>query len=227
MKNVISVFLFSMLCLNMFGQSLEQKLNEQDRRLLTQALESGDYQTAATASQSLLVRDKNNLGIIDTLVLLYKIIGNQQGILYMTKRIIEADPGNLKALENHASAAKKLKQHGEAITTYNRLYQIEGNTKYLYEIAALYYGAKDEVTGEKVMQQIINSPRGKTDLIEIVVSKGQTIEVPVLAVAYNYLGYLNFANDKKEDAKFYFNKSLEVFPDFILAKNNLDNLKKK
>lgn len=226
MKYVLITILITVTCSCLFAQTFEQDLEKHNRKLLEQALESGDFNTAIAAVQSLITMQQRNVSLYDTLVSLYLASDNNQGVMYNTKRIIDLDPTNLKALDNHANAAKNLKQYGEAITTYNRLYQLKKNTKYLYEIATQYHAAKDEATAQKVMEQIINSPDSKKDSITMFVAEGISMKAPVLAVTYNYLGYLSFSKGKKEDARYYYQKALEVFPNFILATNNLENLDK-
>ena len=52
-------------------------------------------------------------------------------------------------------------------------------------------------------------------------------EVPMRAAAYNVKGICAMELNQEEAAKQNFNKAVELFPDFALAKGNLDAMAKK
>ena len=52
-------------------RKMKKFMDEQDNKLLSQALILGDMQTAIVATQSLITRDTANVIYLDTLVMLY------------------------------------------------------------------------------------------------------------------------------------------------------------
>lgn len=207
-------------------KGFEDNMLEHNEKLLVSSLNSGDFITALTATQTLLLYDTGNVGLYDTLYQLFVQTNNQQGVLIATKKVISANPADTKALEHHASAAKKLKIPGEIITTYQKLFEIEPDTRYLYEIAVQYYQSNNPSEGEKYFSKAVNSPRGKSDMITVLYNN-QRLQVPVLPAIYNYLGVYNELNGKIKDAMTFYGKALEIYPNYIIAKNNINKLKGK
>jgi tetratricopeptide (TPR) repeat protein len=226
------VFLSLIFVLLMFfackkNEGFKNQMDQQDRLLLNRALKANDAVTAIVATQSLLSRDTANIGLYDTLTQLYSRINHMQGVLYASKKIIDFNALDQKALENYASAAKQLGIFNESLATYSKLFEIENNSRYLYEMAVIFFNTKNEVSGEQKLMEVFNSPRSRSDEILIKVTQNQAVKVPVLAAAFNYYGFIHELNKQYDQAASYYKKALELAPNFILAKNNLEGLSKK
>lgn len=226
MRNLF-IALFALVIIST-GCSSERKMknfmNEQDNKLLSQALVLGDLQTAIVAVQSLITRDTANITYLDTLVMLYQNTNNQAGILQVSKKLLTINPANMMAMENVATAAKQLQLYQDALNSYSQLYGLTNNTRYLYEVADIYYRINNVAQGKQIFDQILNNPKSKTDVIPMLISQNNVIQVPVAAAALNYLGYAEAQQKNTEMAKALYAKALEVYPDFVIAKNNLANL---
>lgn len=205
-------------------RKMKKFMNEQDNKLLTQALSYGDMQTAIHAVQSLITRDTGNIKYLDTLVMLYQNTNNQLGVLQVSKRLLALNPNNMMAQENFATSAKQLQLFQEALNSYSQLYGLTNNTRYLYEVADIYYKVNNVTQGKAIFDQILNNPKSKTDVVPMLVGQNNVIQVPVAAAALNYLGFVEAQHNNLEAAKNLYTKALEVFPGFIIAKNNLANL---
>lgn len=210
------------------GCSSERKMknfmNEQDNILLSQALTLGDLQTAIGAVQSLITRDTANVTYLDTLVMLYQNTNNQAGILQVSKKLLAINPNNMLAMENFSTAAKQLQLYQDALNSYSQLYGLTNNTRYLYEVADIYYKVNNVAQGKQIFAQVLNNPKSKTDVVPMLVGQNNVLQVPVAAASLNYLGFVEAQLNNLEAAKELYNQALAIFPDFIIAKNNLANL---
>ena len=207
-------------------RKMKKFMDEQDNKLLSQALILGDMQTAIVATQSLITRDTANVIYLDTLVMLYQNMNNQLGVLQVSKRLLSLNPNNMMAQENFATAAKQLQLFQDALNSYSQLYGLTNNTRYLYEVADIYYKVNNVAQGKQIFDQILNNPKSKTDVVPMLVGQNNVLQVPVAAAALNYLGFVEAQQNNLENARNLYNKALEVFPGFIIAKNNLANIEK-
>jgi tetratricopeptide (TPR) repeat protein len=205
-------------------RKMKKIMDEQDNKLLTQALNLGDMQTAIYAVQSLITRDTANIMYLDTLVMLFQNSNNRLGVLQVSKKLLALNPNNMQAQENFATSAKQLQLYQDALNSYSQLYGLTNNTRYLYEVADIYYKVNNIAQGKQIFDQILNNPKSKTDIVPMLVAQNNVLQVPVAAAALNYLGFVEAQQNNIELARNYYNKAMEVFPGFIIAKNNLTNL---
>jgi tetratricopeptide (TPR) repeat protein len=226
MRNLF-VALFALVIIST-GCSSERKMkkfmDEQDNKLLSQALVLGDMQTAIHATQSLITRDTANIIYLDTLVMLYQNTNNQLGVLQVSRKLLAINPNNMMAQENFATSAKQLQLFQDALNSYSQLYGLTNNTRYLYEVADIYYKVNNVAQGRQIFEQILNNQKSKTDVVPMLVGQNNVLQVPVAAAALNYLGFVEAQQNNLEAARNLYSKALEVFPGFIIAKNNLANI---
>ncbi len=229
MKIVNVVFLFTVLTTLLSCNSkdnFEQKMNTHDRLILENSFETGDVHSAIYSIQSLLSRDTNNLGLMDTLTNLYLQIGNQQSAFNLSGKILEQKPENIEMLEIRGKTAANIRRAQIAVDVYSKLFEIDKNTRYLYEIAVQSFNTGNISYGKKVVETIINSPRSKTDLYSYKLPNGQIIEIPVKAVAHYFIGSYEEINGEKAEAMNHYQKALEIYPKYGLAANKLRDLLK-
>ena len=210
------------------GCSSERKMkkfmDEQDNKLLSQALVLGDMQTAIVAVQSLITRDTANIIYLDTLALLYQNTNNQLGVLQVSRKLLALNPNNMMAMENMATSSKQLQLYQDALNSYSQLYGLTNNTRYLYEVADIYYKVNNVAQGNQIFQQIINNPKSKTDVVPMLIGQNNVIQVPVAAAAFNYLGFVEAQQNNFAQAKSFYENALSIYPGFVIAKNNMANL---
>lgn len=205
-------------------RKFKKLMDQQDNKLLSQALNFGDMQTSIVAAQSLISRDTGNIKYLDTLAMLYQNTNNQLGVLQVSKKLLALNPNNMMAQENFATSAKALQLYQEALNSYSQLYGLTNNTRYLYEVGDIYYKVNNATQGRQIFEQILNNPKSKTDVVPMLVGQNNVLQVPVAAAALNYLGFIEAQKNNLGAAKELYTKALEIFPGFIIAKNNLANL---
>lgn len=205
-------------------RKFKKLMDDKDNKLLSQALNMGDMTTSIVAVQSLISRDTANVIYLDTLSMLYQNTNNQFGLLQVSKKLLTINPNNMMAQENFATAAKSLQLYQDALNSYSQLYGLTNNTRYLYEVGDIYYRVNNAAQGRQIFEQILNNPKSKTDVVPMLVGQNNVLQVPVAAAALNYVGFVEAQQKNYEVAKNLYTKALEVFPGFIIAKNNLANL---
>ena len=208
------------------GSNFDKKMDRHDRLVLKKAIQIGDASAAMTSVVSLLTRDSNNTGLYDTLAQICRNTNNISGILYASAKVLKTQPNNISMLELFAISSSAKGNNRDAIASYNKLFELKKNTRYLLEIALIYYNSKAFADAKQVMSNIINNPSSKTDMTTVPVGEGQSVSVPVLAALYNVLGFDADLGKDSKTATEYYKKALEIAPDFSLAKNNLANVGK-
>jgi hypothetical protein len=72
---------------------------------------------------------------------------------------------------------------------------------------------------------VADSVKARQEKVPLEITAGNSENVPVLAAAYNMLGALAFRDKKTAEAKRYYELAVKEFPEFIIARQNLEGLK--
>ena len=135
---------------------------------------------------------------------------------------LSENPGNTALLEMVAVSYQNIGNLKEALAEYERLYAQTKSPQQLYQIATLQYGLERSGECKSSLQQLMLMDLEKE---KISINMGQqSQEVPMRAAVMNFTGVLFQANKQLADAKRSFEEALKIAPNFVLAKNNLDNL---
>jgi tetratricopeptide (TPR) repeat protein len=191
-----------------------------------ESFKTGDYYTAIASIQSLLTRDTSNLGLLDTLAGLYKQVDDAGSLYVIGGKMIQLDTTSVKGLEYMAFAAARLGRYKDALIAYNNLYILTQNTKYLYELAVNNINSGNLTVGEQIIGTISNTARSRSDLYLMAIGNNQYMEIPVLAMAYYFIGTLREVQGNNTEAKQFFASAINVFPQFSLAEQKLALLNK-
>ena len=140
--------------------------------------------------------------------------------------IVKADPKRNDMLEVVAVSKQNLGLIKESLADYEKLYAAEKSVFYLYQMATLQYQLKRYGECVASLDQIIGNAESEKQKVNIRVQQGSQ-EVPMRAAAYNVKGICAMELNQEEAAKQNFNKAVELFPDFALAKGNLEAMAKK
>ena len=58
----------------------------------------------------------------------------------------------------------------------------------------------------------------------MLIGQNNVLQVPVAAATLNYIGFVEAQHNNLDLAKNLYAKALEIFPGFVIAKNNLANI---
>lgn len=226
MKNVLIILsIFTIIsCGN--HENFTKNTIKHNRELLKVAFETGDHYTAIMASQSILMYDTANTGLMDTLMNLYSKVNDLGSTFVMSKKILAKIPDNFNALSKKAICANKLSRPADAIDAYAKLYDQDKNTRFLYEIAVQYYSSNNVSQGEQIISTILSDPKSRTDTYPYLTDKGSEIKVPVIAVTYLFVAEYKKAIGEYKEAEEYYNYAIDAYEGYDLAKAKLIELKK-
>jgi tetratricopeptide (TPR) repeat protein len=196
------------------------------RQIYDAAIGYNDFAVATDAMYHMIALRPTDAALKDTLAGLYFQRGAWPQVVLVTTDILLANATNQAALELRAVANQSIGRAKEALADYEQLYKLAQNPYHLYEIAALQFSMKRLGECELTVRQLLADGSLKDKTIAITVQDGRSQEVPLHAAALNLNGVLDLEQGKKDSAKVHFENALKVYPDFILASDNLAALVK-
>jgi tetratricopeptide (TPR) repeat protein len=215
------VILFSMITLTAWSQKGKEKGATTEPAKVT--TEAAKPQSGAESIQTYRKIYDTALNYNDfTLAALYFQRGAWPQVVLLTTELLTGNPSNIGALELRAVANQSLGRAKESLEDYESLYKQNKNPYHLYEIASLQLAMKRFGECEQSVRQLLSDMSIKDKEIAITVQDGRSQQVPLAAAAMNMNGVLDLEQGKKDSAKGHFENAIKVFPEFLLAKNNLD-----
>ncbi|WP_143083928.1 tetratricopeptide repeat protein [Flexibacter flexilis] len=195
-------------------------------KIFRAALKYSDGDAAKNALFSMMVQNPEMVSLKDSLAILYFNLNRNAECVLVCRDILSANENNDNILEIKAIAEQNLGLYRESLADYEKVYGKTKNISYLYEIATLQYQLKRFGECNTTVSAILNNEEATKQTISISAGQGQSQKVPMKAAAYNLRGVI--AGDLKEYSAAISNyeEALKVYPDFVLAKNNLEVLKK-
>lgn len=226
-------FLILLFIIGMCGQLDAQKkatvgssLSPMDLKVKVykQALGYADLSTATTAVHEIMALQPSAKNWRDTLALLYL---NQQAFYSsatVAKEALTENPENIFMREISAYSFQGLGALKQALEDYEKLYAKSQNIQHLYQMATLEYNlgrvAECALSLEKV------NTHKDADQSKVSLTYGnQQQQVPIKAAVMNMKGVLAKDLNKNDEAMKLFDEAVKLFPDFALAKGNIEALK--
>lgn len=195
-------------------------------RFYKSALKNYDLQAATVALYTMQALKPERADLNDSLALLY-FAGERYAQAYLVgQAIVNADPKRNDMLEMVAVSKQNLGMIKESLADYEKLYGNEKSVYFLYQMATLQYQLKRYGECVSSLDQILANADADKQKVSIRLQSGSQ-EAPMKAAAYNVKGICAMELNQPDAAKENFNKALQVFPDFVLAKANLETLEKK
>lgn len=223
MKKLSVLILLAVVC---SGLIKAQDAFDVQSRIYKAALKNYDLQAATIALYNMQALKPERADLNDSLALLY-FAGERYAQAYLIgEGILKDNPKRNDILELVAISKQNLGMIKEALADYEKLYAGEKSVYYLYQTATLQYQLKRYGECVASVDQILASPDAEKQKVSIHLQQGSQ-EVPMKAAAYNVKGICAVELNQEEAARQNFNKAIELFPDFALAKGNLDMINKK
>ena len=195
-------------------------------RFYKSALKNYDLQAATVALYTMQALKPERADLNDSLALLY-FAGERYAQAYLVgQAIVNADPKRNDMLEMVAVSKQNLGMIKESLADYEKLYGAEKSVYFLYQMATLQYQLKRYGECVSSLDQILANADADKQKVSIRVQGGSQ-EAPMKAAAYNVKGICALELNQAAAAKENFNKALQLFPDFVLAKANLETMEKK
>lgn len=224
MKKFFLLSVFALLSFS-FARAQNEPFDVQ-MRVYQNALKNYDLQAASNALYNMIALKPERKDLNDSLALVY-FAGERYGQAYIVgEQILKDNPGKNEILELVAVSKQSLGMAKEALADYEKLYAGEKSIYYLYQIATLQYQLKRYGECVASLDAVIADEKSATQKVSIQVQGGSQ-QVPMKAAALNVKGICALEMNQDDAAKENFNKALEIAPDFVLPKGNLELIKKK
>lgn len=195
-----------------------------EKQKIKQALSYGDKVVAANAMYSIVAMEGPQSTYKDSLAYLYFNARNYVSCFLVTNDILASKNDNLELLEMKAFSLENMGALDKAIESYNELLLKKNNNYHAYKIAGLQLALNkfdEALVFAKKADQLPDE--GKTN-VTFQVNKNYSQNVNLKA-AIAYLEGLVYLNLKKEnEAKKSFERAVQLFPEFVLAKSKLTTL---
>lgn len=224
MKKILLSTLLATACF--IGSLSAQDAFEVQMKAYKLALKNYDLSAATNSVYVMMALKPERVDLNDSLALLY-FAGERYGQAYIIgEEILKANPNRKDMLELVAVSKQNLGMVKESLADYEKLYSADKGIYYLYQIATLQYQLKRYGECVASLDQIINNPESAQQKVNIMLQGGSQ-DVPMKAAALNVKGICALELNQEDAAKDNFNKALEVFPDFVLPKGNLEMIAKQ
>ncbi|MBS1611544.1 MAG: hypothetical protein JST49_01885 [Bacteroidetes bacterium] len=224
MKKILLSTLLATACF--IGSLSAQDAFEVQMKAYKLALKNYDLRAATNSVYVMMALKPERVDLNDSLALLY-FAGERYGQAYIIgEEILKANPNRKDMLELVAVSKQNLGMVKESLADYEKLYSADKGIYYLYQIATLQYQLKRYGECVASLDQIINNPESAQQKVNIMLQGGSQ-DVPMKAAALNVKGICALELNQEDAAKDNFNKALEVFPDFVLPKGNLEMIAKQ
>lgn len=185
-----------------------------------------DLSTATTAAFAILALKPEASNWKDSLAFLFFQRGAYDQCVRVGKDVLAATPKDTAILELVAVSEQTLGMLKEALADYENLYALAGDMHHLYEIATIQFQMKRFGECEITINGITNLQGSDKTMVTIISGNNEQQLVPLKAAAINMKGVIALELSKNQEAKILFDQALEIFPEFILAKNNKEHVEK-
>ena len=200
-----------------------------DKNIYNRALRFGDATTAVNSLYRLIESDEANSTYLDSLALIYFQVGMFPQSELVCEEIIAKDAGKDGILEMLAVSQTAQGKILPAIESYEKLVPVSKNVFHTYKLAELQYRIKRLAEAYANVQAAEQLPSNEQDKINFTIDQNQVQSVGLRAAIYNLKGVIEQAliTDNPDAAIASFEKALELEPEFIVAKNNLQSMTKE
>jgi len=230
MKNIILIaiavsFLFACNNSSVSNSSGKNAVGiETYKKLYTRSMELKDYSTAIMAIQMILVQDSGLVAYQDSLPELYAAMNNVEAVSKTIDPVLKRHPKEEKFLQVKSIVQQELGDYDGVLKTFTTLYEITNKLSYKYQIGTMHFQAGNLEEASKVVDEVLAKAPNSHDSLDIFVSEQQKQKVPILAAALNFKGYIFAQKRNLAEAKNFFESAIKVFPDFVMAKRNLQQI---
>lgn len=194
---------------------------ELQKKIFKEAVKYTDFPVARTALYNIIALSPKDSVYVDSLFYFYANTRSFPQAVFLGNDLIAKDPNDTTVRELLAISKQAVGLLKESLEDYEILFNKTQKPTYLYQMASLQYTMKRVEECSRSINQLLGLPGIETEKVEIQYGQNQAQMVPIKAAAFNILGVLARDVNQDETAVSAFQKAIEVFPDFELAKGNL------
>ncbi len=221
MKNLLYIFTFVIT-----SAAIAQTTNalELEKQRLKQSLAYGDKVVAASLMYNIISLEGEQSTYKDSLAYLYFNGRNYVSCFLVTNDILKSNPDKIDLLEMKAISLESMGAIDKASEAYNELLSKTNNNYHAYKLASLQFATKKLVEAYESVKKADQLPDDGTLKITFQVNKNYNENVELKAAIAYLEGIIAMNLDKNNEAKISFERAIQLFPDFVLAKSKLSTL---
>lgn len=203
-----------------------RKRNEADRKVYQMAMRYNDLAVARMKLHEMMERNPTNLSYHETLVSLYFEAGQYTSAAVSALDLLEKNDQSLVGIEVAAYSLEQLGAFDRALPQFERHYLLTGNLFSLYKTAYMQYSLNRQDEALNSITMIVKNPKSSEEKVGFPKADNTNQEISIKAAALNLKGMVYMYQKNKTEAIQAFNQSLELSPDFEIAKDNLREAQK-
>lgn len=182
-----------------------------------------DIPTAITAVQLILTHDSTNV-LRDSLPSMYLAVQNIDACLTTTEDALKRHPESEEYAKYKMLCLEQVGKAEELFTLAKSLYDKTGKAEYVYKIASVQLVTGEFDAATKTINDMMEKYKNTKDSVDIFIDQAQSQRVPIVAACWNMKGYLYIQTQKYQQAGEAYQKAIQIFPDFVMARRNLQQL---
>lgn len=217
--------LFIVLSITLYGQK-KKEIDQVDVNKKALIEQIDDKRLKIDYLVDLYSKDTNNVLALKDLAAIYYQSKAYKEAFNVCQLIIRKEKNNIFALRMIAGVYEQGGQIEEAIVYYQKLLAIAETPQDFYQLASLYYNNSNFKSALYYLNKILSGPNEGENVLITYEKEGKYYNqlVPINAAALNMIGFAYMNSEKIDEAKKVINEALKIFPDFELAKGNLNYL---
>jgi len=202
-------------------QNINQEAFKADSSVYANAIANGDFPTAIVALYYLLEHNPAKNNYRDSLAYMYFLNKQYDQSIQVCEYVLNQTIPSAHILYWAGASYHALGNIEMAVEKYIALYSLDPNVNHLFQISEYQYLLKQYNNCEQTIQQVLDHPKLNESTIFIHISKKEQQQVPMAAAMYNLLGLLYNDLEQNDKAMVAFNKAIEIYPGFLLARQKL------
>lgn len=223
---LIPLVLFCLSAMMGTAQTVNKEKQDEYLTLYRRALLYNDLSSAAF-SLTVYLQNGGEEKYNDSLAVVYYNMNNLGGAYKLAGEINAKDAKNITALTLLADISGRAGEVKKSLEWYEKLVVVAPMPYNFYQLATKQFIMERNLECRESLNKVISdSVQAKDQKVRLDIGEGYGEEVPVLAAAMNMLGAIAYKEKNKEAAAEWYKKAIQVFPQFVIAKQNLDELSK-
>lgn len=219
----ISIAILTLIAVNSHTQAQSTDLFDAQMRVYRYALSNYDLQVASNALYNMIALKPEREDLKDSLALVYFAGERFSQAFLVSDEIVRKHPERLDMLEIVAVCKQNLGMVKEALADYEKLYASQKSLYHLYQVATLQYQLQRYGECIASLDMILGNPESAKQPVNISLpNSGGSQQISMKAAAHNVKGICALDLKQPDAAIDNFKKALELEPQFMLAKNNLE-----
>jgi len=224
MKKIYVFLSFSLLVTSVFAQNSKEEAIALEKNIIENAKHMGDPSVVTYSMYKLIALEGDNSTYKDSLALIYYSSRKYASCFLMASEVLKRDPKNVAMLELRAVSLESLSAIDKSMEAFADLFAVTNNNYHGYSLAKLQYSMKQYEEAYVTIKKVEDLNDTGTIKVTFNINQNHTQEIELLAAIPYLKGLIEEALNKKAEAKLSYQKALKIQPDFVLAKEKLENL---